>query len=118
MKIAFAHVLALSLSFAAPAFAADKAPKKPAAAVASEVTLKGTIGCAKCALKETTSCQNVLMVKDGAKETKYYIENNEVAKANHGKVCGGTAPATVTGTVKDGKDGKKTLTPTAIAFEG
>lgn len=85
-------------------------------AQAADVTLKGEMMCAKCALKEAEKCQNVLKVTEGGKETKYYIVHNEIAKKNHGKVCGGTAKATVTGTVKE-EGGKKTVTASAIAYE-
>jgi len=81
---------------------------------AKEVTFKGTLTCAKCDLKETAACQNVLKVKDGDKEVKYYLVDNKLSKDNHGKVC--RAPmdgVSVTGTVEV-KDGKNILTATKI----
>ena len=103
-----------SVAAVSTANAVDKKPAK--AAAKGEVTLKGTMSCAKCFLKETDKCQNVLTVKEGDKDSKYYLAQNEVAKKNHGQVCGGTASATVKGAVGDA-DGKKILTPSEIKYE-
>ena len=89
------------------------------AAAPKEVTLKGQLGCAKCSFHEAKACQNVLKVKDGAKqgkETSYELADNDVSRANHEKVCGPASAATVKGTVTE-KDGKKILTASAITFE-
>ena len=85
---------------------------------ATLTTLKGTLACAKCSLheKDTTACQNVLVVKDGDKTTNYYLVENDVSKAAHGKVCHKSVEAvTVTGTVAE-KDGKQWITATKIEF--
>lgn len=100
--VAFAFVISL---FGAIADAKDK-----------EVTLKGEMTCGKCSLKETDKCQNVLKVTEGGSETKYFLVHNDLSKKNHGKVCSGSANATVKGSVKD-EGGKKVLTPTSIAYE-
>ena len=51
------------------------------AAAADEKTITGDATCAKCALKEAKTCQNVVLVKDGDKEVKYYMDmTNPVAK--------------------------------------
>jgi hypothetical protein len=100
--VAFAFVFAM---FGLTAQAADK-----------EVTLKGEMTCGKCSLKETEKCQNVLKVTEGGKETKYYVVHDKVAKDAHGKVCSGSAKATVKGTVKE-DGGKKTVTAASIAYE-
>lgn len=96
------------------------APSKKAAAptpVPTVTTLKGEMTCAKCGLHESAKCQNVLRVKDAAgKETKYYLQKNSVAESQHDKVCGGSAPATVTGTVSD-ESGKKILTATSVKYD-
>jgi Family of unknown function (DUF6370) len=68
---------------------------------AKEVTLKGTLGCAKCSFQQATECMNVLKVKDGTHDTTYVLADNETSRANHEKVCGPASPATVTGTVTD-----------------
>jgi hypothetical protein len=119
--------LALSLTiFGSAAMAHDHAPTdapakaEPAKAPAGkEVTLKGMLGCGKCSFQEAKACQNVLKVQDGDKTVSYELADNEVAKANHEKVCGPASPATVTGTVAPGKGkkAKKILTATAITFE-
>jgi hypothetical protein len=124
-SIAAALVLASCLS-AGPARAGDPPPPKtatPTSGAAHEVTLKGTLGCAKCSFHEAKACENVLKVKSGDKTESYVLADNAVSRANHEKVCGPSSPATVTGTVskpKPGakkKDGRKVLTASAITFE-
>ena len=52
-------------------------------------------------------------IKDG-KTVNYYLTQNDLSKASHKAVCGGTAEkVTVTGTVTE-KDGKEIMTPTKI----
>jgi SpoU rRNA methylase family enzyme len=97
------------------------------AAVADEtVTLQGKVVCAKCVLKKKglTECQNVLLVPEGvtkeisqkdgleAKETAYYIVNNEVGKT-FGEVCMEAKKTTVTGTVSE-KDELIWITPSKM----
>ena len=88
-----------------------------------EVTLKGDGICAKCALKEAPKCQNVLVVKDGDKEVKYYLAKNSVSDDAHQAmgICAAKkdAPAKlkVVGTVEE-KDGKQVLTATKIEKDG
>jgi hypothetical protein len=88
----------------------SKAPK------GKEVTLKGTLGCGKCAFKTTKECQNVLKVKEGGKDVSYTLAQNAVSKDNHEKICTGPKPATVKGTVAD-EGGKKTLTASEIKVD-
>ncbi|MFO0960134.1 MAG: DUF6370 family protein [Isosphaeraceae bacterium] len=78
-------------------------------------TIKGEAQCGKCTLKETPACQAVIKVKEGDKTVTYYIEQNDVAKKTHGKICPPNSKAVmeVTGDVKE-KDGKMVLTPTKI----
>lgn len=77
---------------------------------AKEVTLKGTLVCGKCTLKETDKCTNVLQVKKGDKTENYYIEDKGNKADYHKGICpaGSKKDATVTGTVTE-KDGKKWL---------
>jgi hypothetical protein len=97
------------------AVAEDKG-KTPKAA-AGAMTLKGDMVCAKCALKESEKCQNVLKVTEGDKETKYYLADNKTAKDNHEPICSGKpVKATVVGTVKEAK-GKKVLTASSVQYE-
>jgi len=112
----------------APAAAKDKAAAKDAPAAskektaakvapaAGEVTLAGDMTCAKCGLHESAACQNVLKVKEGGKDVKYYMAKNAVADANHEKVCSTTAHATVTGKVSE-EGGKKVITPSAVKID-
>jgi len=86
---------------------------------ADEKTYKGEGMCAKCALKETASCQNVVIVDDAGKKTTYYIKHDAVAKKAHQSlgICQAKKDApvkiAVTGTVEE-KDGKKTITASKI----
>ncbi len=102
-----------------PAYAGDAKDKthKSEAKAAAELTLKGEMVCAKCALHESEKCQNVLKVAEGGKETRYYLADNKTAKDNHEMVCSGTPKAaTVTGKVHESK-GKKLLTASTIKYE-
>jgi len=87
------------------------------ALAAEVVTITGEGKCAKCALKETKTCQNAVIVeKDGMKKT-YYLAQNDVAKKAHAKdgFCRASKEepikVKVTGTCVE-KDGKHLLTPT------
>ena len=84
-----------------------------------KITLKGDGMCAKCALKETKSCQNVVIVtKDGKKKT-YYLVQNDVAKKNHGSMgfCRASkakpVKVKIVGTCKE-EDGKLVFTAEKI----
>lgn len=85
-----------------------------------EKTITGDATCAKCSLKESKECQNVVKVKDGDKETLYYMDmKNKVAKANHAKAgfCKSEKKVKVTGVVTEKEvDGKKKhfIAPTKI----
>jgi hypothetical protein len=87
-----------------------------------KVTISGEGMCAKCALKETKSCQNaVIVTKDGKKET-YYMVQNAVAKKAHQRdgFCMATKDdpikVKVTGTVEK-KDDKLMMTAETIEKE-
>jgi len=75
---------------------------------AEEVTLNGTIMCAKCSLKKADAkqCQDVLVTRDDkGTTTEYYVAKNDISK-EFGHNCTGDVAATVTGEVSE-KDGKK-----------
>src|SRR4030095_14790559 len=73
-------------------------------------TIKGKGECAKCSLKETESCQMAVTTKAG---TKYLVENNDVSKKFHEKICKDEKEVEVTGTVSE-KGGKKYITAKTI----
>jgi hypothetical protein len=82
-----------------------------------EVTLKGTITCAKCDLKVEgqTKCATVIKVKEGDKDVVYYFDDDS-HKKNHSKVCQESKKGEVSGTVAE-KDGKKWITVSKIKFD-
>jgi hypothetical protein len=81
-------------------------------ALAKEVTLSGEGKCAKCALKKSEKCQNVVDVKEGDKTVTYYLKGDASNKF-HKQICGDTKEVEVTGEVSE-KDGQKWLTVSAI----
>ncbi len=89
-------------------------------AIAAEVkTITGEAVCAKCALKEQATCQNVVMVDEAGAKVNYYMVDNAVAKKAHGgmKICTAKKDAAVkvkvTGDVKE-EGGKKVIDATEI----
>lgn len=82
-------VVALGLAFNASAESKGKS-----------LTLSGKGCCAKCCLKETETCQNVLTVEKDGKKTKYYLVQNDVSKGFHSQICETVKDITVTGTCK------------------
>jgi len=102
-KIAPLFAFVALLGFATLAHAAKEAAK--------EVTLKGTLTCAKCDLKEADKCQTVLVVKDGDMKGEYLVAAGGKAP-KHGEICKAAKEnVSLTGTVTE-KDGKKTITVT------
>jgi hypothetical protein len=85
---------------------------------AEEKTVTGDAVCAKCALKETTTCQNTVAVEEDGKKVTYYLEGDASKKA-HGPlgICQAKKESPVkvkvTGTVGE-KDGKKIITVSKI----
>jgi hypothetical protein len=81
-----------------------------------QVTLKGTILCAKCALKEAKKCQTAIQVKEGDKTVTYYFKDKGTAESYHEEVCGGERhQGTVTGTVtREGE--KRFITPKKVEY--
>ena len=82
-------------------------------AAGDSITITGEGKCAKCALKETKECQNVIQTEKDGKKLNYYLVANDVSKEFHGKLCKDTKKVTATGTVKE-VDGKLELTLTKI----
>src|SRR5947208_17017815 len=77
------------------------------------VTITGEGKCAKCTLKETKECQNVIQSEKDGKKVTYYLVDNDVSKKFHGKLCSETKKLKATGTVKD-EYGKMQLTDSKI----
>jgi hypothetical protein len=80
-----------------------------------EVTLKGTITCAKCDLKLEKACATVIKVKEGGKDVVYYFDP-ESGKKNHKTICTEAKEGTVKGKVTE-KDGKKIITVEKVDFK-
>jgi len=78
-----------------------------------EKTVVGEGKCAKCALKETKSCQNVIQVKKGDSTETYYLVKNAVSNEFHENICKESKKVKATGTVKK-VDGKLELTASKI----
>ena len=80
-----------------------------------EVTLTGTITCAKCDLKKEDKCMTVIKVKEDDKDVVYYLDDKS-GKANHKKICTEAKEGTVKGKVSE-KDGKKIITASKVEFK-
>ncbi len=87
-----------------------------------KVTISGEGMCAKCALKETKTCQNaVIVTTDGKKET-YYLVHTGISKKSHSSMgfCQASKDdpikVKVTGTVEK-KDDKLLMTAEKIDKE-
>ncbi len=80
---------------------------------ADAVTKTGEGKCAKCALKEADTCQNVVEVEEDGKTVKYYLAHEGASKKYHGTVCKKTVKTTATGEVKE-ENGKKIMTATKV----
>jgi hypothetical protein len=108
MKAAFKTLLALALVLTVGfvALAEEKKEEKGKA-----VTLKGTITCAKCDLKETKACATVIKTKDGV-----FFFDAKSGKKNHKAICTEPKEGSVTGVVSE-KDGKKTITVSKVEFK-
>jgi hypothetical protein len=101
----FAKLLVLGLSLVVLTAIVHAQPAK-------EVTLKGTVTCAKCDLKKEAKCATVIKVKEKSKgadvDVVYYFDADS-HKKNHSQICTTPKEGSVTGTVAE-KDGKKIVT--------
>lgn len=106
--VSFILVCSLAIAAIAPAFSADDKGK--------EVTVKGTILCAMCALKETNKCQTAIQMKEGEKTVTYYFDDKGDKEGHHDPVCGGERKqGSVAGKVTE-RDGKKYITPSKVEY--
>jgi hypothetical protein len=104
----YALALALGVSIVVLAnFSATAQEKKEAK---DSKTIEGKMVCGKCSLGETSACSNVVKVKEGGKEVKYYITDKGNKEKYHKDVCpgGSEVDVKVTGKIVE-KDGKKTI---------
>ena len=112
-------ILFLSM-FATGAMAAahmkGEADKKADSKKAEAKKLEGKLTCTKCALSETDKCGHALVVKEGDKSVKYYLQDKGGAEKYHGKCCKADVDATVTGKVGE-KDGKKTISEPKVEIK-
>ncbi len=84
-----------------------------------EVTLKGTILCAKCALKEkgVTKCTTAIQVKEGEKTVTYYFDDKGTKEEYHEPVCGGERKTgSVVGVVHK-HDDKMMIKPSKVEYD-
>lgn len=79
-------------------------------------TLEGSLMCTKCKLKETEKCGQCLVVKDGKKEVKYYLDDKGGEAEYHAEICQGPKDAKVTGKVVE-KDKKMMILDPKVEFK-
>jgi hypothetical protein len=106
MKAVVSTVLAMVMVFAVVA---------GMSIAADDVTIKGTITCAKCDLKKEKACATVIVAKEKDKDVIYYFDTDS-HKKNHKMVCTEAKKGSVTGTVEE-KDGKKIITVKKVTFD-
>lgn len=75
---------------------------------AEKMTITGMGTCAKCALKESDTCQTVIQVQQDGKTVNYYVVDNKKAKDFHENVCKEPHKVIATGKVYE-KDGKEMI---------
>jgi uncharacterized protein DUF6370 len=80
-----------------------------------KVTLKGTITCGKCDLKESPSCHTVIKVTEDGKDVVYWFDKNG-SKKYHKPICTESKKGSVEGMVSE-KDGKKYVKVSKVTFE-
>ena len=114
MKVAGALLAcSLALIFTTSALIAQESVAQDKA---KDATLKGTILCAHCALKEGTTCQTAIQVKEGDKTVTYYFDDKGAAESYHAPVHGGARKeGTVMGKVEE-RGGTKYIKPTKVEY--
>jgi hypothetical protein len=109
MKTAFSILASVAVALILVAGLTAQDEKK-----GKQVTLKGSITCAKCDLKEAKKCETVIKVKEDGKDVVYYFDAKS-HKTHHQKICQEAKEGTVVGKVSE-KDGKKMVTATKVEF--
>lgn len=85
------------------------------AAAEKEVTLEGTVTCAKCDLKKENACATVIVVKKDGKDVIYYFDE-KAHKEHHSKICTEAKKGKVTGTLSK-KNGKEIITVSKVEIK-
>ena len=81
-----------------------------------EVTLKGTLLCAKCTLGQTPDCTTAIQVKEGDTTVTYYLDDKGASEEHHEPICGGAKKeGSVVGTVQE-REGKKYIKPSKVVY--
>jgi RecG-like helicase len=115
MKTASKLVLGLSMALVVGLLARAEDKKDGESKSGKEVTLMGTITCAKCDLKLQKSCNTVVKVTKDGKDTIYYFDKDS-NKKYHKDTCTEAKDGTVTGTVTT-KDDKSWITVTKLEYK-
>lgn len=107
----FRSVLAVAVAAVCSSFLATSAADEKG----KEVTITGSLMCAKCKLKMegVKKCTNAVQVKEGEKTVTYILDDKGNGEDYH--ECGGDVKegVKVTGTLTE-KDGKKVVKPTKV----
>ena len=98
--------LAIALGFAAVTIAGTTTNVRAEDKKVEAKKLEGKLTCTKCALGETEKCGNALLVKEGDKEVKYYLNDKGAKEKYHAACCKADVDAIVTGKISE-KDKKK-----------
>ena len=85
----------------------------PTLAEDKDVTITGEGKCAKCILKETDKCRNVIQTTVDGKTVTYYLAEKDVSKNFQEDLCKEAKQVTATGTINE-VDGKKEFTVSKI----
>lgn len=112
LRIALALVFGFAaVTLAGTTFSANAQDKKD-----DVKKLEGKLTCTKCALSETDKCGHALIVKEGDKSIKYYLNDKGGAEKYHGKCCKADVDATVSGKVSE-KEKKKFIDEPKVEFK-
>ena len=109
MKAAWSVMVSL-VAICALVLVAQADEKKEDKKKDKEVTLKGTILCAKCELEKTKECTTAIKVKEDGKDVVYYLDDKGNKEKYHKDICKKTKKGSVKGTVSE-KDGQKYIKP-------
>ena len=82
----------------------------------SEKTLKGTILCGRCVLKQTKQCNTAIVSIENGRPVTYFFSDRGNQEDYHEEVCGGGRKrGTAIGAVFQ-KDGKRWITPRKVEY--